>query len=269
MPFRTEFRFRPYHDARGERLPNPEPRQIYGPVHSIGPLTVCAYLVATPDGLVVVDTGYESDGELLPDNIRKLGFEPRDIRLILLTHWHWDHIGGAARLAELSGAPVMVHELDAGIVESGSYRGERKTPPVGVARRLKDGDAIERGGVAFRTIHAPGQSAGEVVFLAEVDGPDGPCRVLFAGDATGFKHSVKGLDELGYPGVCADYRRAVKTLEALEFDLYLGGHPHQVFNEMREDGNPFVTREEYRRMLSERHRLMEEFVARHPRYLEW
>jgi hypothetical protein len=111
-----------------------------------------------------------------------------------------------------------------------------------------------------------------VVYLATVEGSDGPCRVLFAGDATGFKHTRHGdggLDYLGYPGVCADYRRTVPILKTLEFDLYAGGHPHMVFNEMRADGNPFVTREEWLKMVEGRHAHMERFVAEHPRYLDW
>lgn len=269
MPFQTAFRFLPYTDAQGKRKPNPPPERIYGPVSSIGPLTVCAYLVETADGLVAVDAGYAEDGDLLLENIRALGLQPEDLRLILLTHWHQDHAGGAARLAELSGARVLVHERDAEIVESGTYRGKRIMPPAPVAQKLKDGETIVQGGVAFQTVHCPGQSAGEVVFLATVKGPDGPCRTLFAGDATGFKNNVKVLDELGYPGVCADFRRTVEVLKGLAFDLYLGGHPHQVFNEAREDGNPFISREEYLKLVTGRLAAMERFVAEHPRYLEW
>jgi len=270
MPFHTDFRYQTYLDADGNRKPNPEPQHIYGPVYHIGPLSVCAYLVETSDGLVVVDTGSESDSDLLPGNIRKLGFDPADVRIVLNTHWHWDHCGGNARLLELSGASLAVHELDADIVESGVYRGTRMFPPAPVARRLKDGDAIEQGGLAVRTIHTPGQSAGSVVFALTVDGPEGPCRVLFAGDATGFKHeSRKSFEHLGYPGVCADYRRTVEILKGLEFDLLLPGHPHQVFKEMRADGSPFVTPDQWLQAVEKRHGLMERFVSRYPQYLDW
>jgi metallo-beta-lactamase class B len=269
MPFHTSFRFRSYDDAHGQRKPHPPPERIYGPVSYIGPLTVGAYLIETSDGLVVVDTGEGKDGDLLPQNIRKLGLDPADVRLILNTHWHFDHVGGNARLVELSGARAMIHERDADVVESGTYPDGNHIIPFKVSRRLKDGDSIEQGGVVFRTVHCPGQSAGSAVFLATVNGPDGPCRALFAGDATGFKSDVKLLDLYGYPGVCADYRRSVNILKRLEFDLYAGGHPHQVWMEMRSDGFPFVTREEWLKLVETRHGQMENFVKEHPRYLDW
>ncbi|HYF49561.1 MAG TPA: MBL fold metallo-hydrolase [Planctomycetota bacterium] len=269
MAFHTNFRFKPYKDEHGNLRPHPPAERIYGPISHIGPLTVCVYLVETSAGLVVVDSGYDTDVPLLAENIRGLGRDPRDIRLILLAHWHWDHAGGAAGLQQLSGAAVMIHEKDAEIVESGQYRGKPIVPAVRIAKRLVDGDVIALGGVDFKTIHCPGQSAGEVVFAATVDGLDGPCRALFASDATGFKHDVETLDFLGYPGVCADYRRTVEILRELEFDLYLGGHAHQVLNEARADGNPFITRDEWLKLVNGRHQAMEDFVREHPRYLDW
>ena len=73
-----------------------------GPVSHIGPLTVCAYVVETSEGLVVVDTGYDKDGDLLANNVRSLGLDPSKIKVILLTHFHFDHAGGTARLLKLS-----------------------------------------------------------------------------------------------------------------------------------------------------------------------
>jgi metallo-beta-lactamase class B len=273
LAFGTDFRFRNYFDKDWNRLPNPEPERIYGPLYSVGPISVTAYLIETDDGLILIDTGNRDDGDLVADNIRKLGFDPADVKMILLTHWHWDHTGGAARMKELSKAPVMIHTLDAEVVETGTYHGEGDIfPSCQVDRRLKDGEVIEHGGVSLTTLHCPGQSAGEVVFTTTLDGPDGPCRVLLAGDASGFKNSKSGaesIDRLGYPGVCADYRKTVEILKALEFDLFCGGHPHMVFREMREDGSPFITREEWHKHVDGRHQKMEEFVEEYPEYLGW
>jgi metallo-beta-lactamase class B len=272
MAFHTAFRFRPYKNEKGEMRANPKGERIYGPVSHIGPLTVCAYVVETTDGLVVVDTGYAKDGDLLAENTRGLGLRPEEVRVILLTHMHTDHAGGTKRLVEISGgrAKVMIHERDAEVVETGMYKGKPvPVPAVRVDRKLKDGEVVKHGGVAFKTVHCPGQSAGEVVFLTTVEGANGPCRMIFAGDATGFKDDVATLERIGYPGVCADYRRTVEILRGLEFDLYLGGHGHQVFKEAREDGNPFISREEYLKLVNGRAGEMERFVAKHPKYLDW
>src|ERR1035437_1577496 len=153
MAFHTSFRFKPYKDEKGNPKPNPPAEKIYGPVSHIGPLTVCAYVVETADGLVVVDTGYDKDGDLLANNIRSLGLDPAKVKLILLTHMHSDHAGGTKRLAGISGAKVMIHEKDAPVLETGMYKGKQvAVPAVKVDRKLKDGEVVEQGGMAFKMV---------------------------------------------------------------------------------------------------------------------
>ncbi len=267
--FQSAYRAIDYQDADGNRRPDPEPACMYGPVYSIGSLTVCAYVVATDDGLVVIDTGYENGAEGLLDNIRAVGFDPADAKLIFNTHWHWDHTGGNLALHEISGAELCVGELDADIVETGIYQGEQMFPGCPVSRRLAGRETIAQGGVEFQVTHTPGQSAGSISITATVNGPGGPCRAIFAGDSTGFKNNVEMLEHLGYPGVCADYTRTIAWFRKTEFDLFCGGHPHQIFREMRPDGNPFVTRDDWLKLLDSRHGQMEKFVEEHPKYLEW
>jgi metallo-beta-lactamase class B len=267
--YKTAFRYINYKDSAGNNRPEPKPEQVYGPIYSIGGLTVCSFLIKTSGGLVLIDDLYEKDSLKITGNIRALGLDPKDIKIILITHWHGDHSGGSAYLATLTGAKVMVHARDADVLETGLYRDKKVVPPVHVSRRLVDGDVITEGDLSIKVLHCPGQSAGSAVFCATVNGPEGPCRAIFAGDGTGFKNSVEVLDRLGYPGVCADYRATVKKLQALDFDLYCGGHPHQVFEEMRPDGNPFVSKEEWLKMVGARNQQMEDFVKEYPKYLEW
>jgi len=268
--FQTAFRFRPYKDAAGNQRPNPPAEKIYGPVYSIGQLTVCSYVIETKEGLIVVDTGYEKDGDLLADNMRSLGLDPTKIKVILLTHFHGDHVEGTTRLLKLSpSAEVMIHDKDADAVITGTWKGQKWHPGVKVTRRLKDGDVVRVGEVKVKVVHTPGQSPGSVVYLATVAGPQRPCRVCFGGDSTGFKGDVETLERLGYPGVCADYRATVEKFRKMEFDLYLGGHPHQVFNEARADGNPFITRDEWLKLVNGRAKEYESFVKKHPKYLAW
>ena len=251
----TDFRFWPYD------VPEPAPGRIYGPVYYIGNLTVCTYLVETGGGLILVDTGYAREFEATAGRIRELGLKPGDVRMILITHWHEDHAGASSAFSGLSGAQVLIHEGDADILESGLFKKKPAVTPCRVSRRFRDGDVLNCGGVSFKVIHCPGQSPGSAVFLADVDGPDGTRRALFAGDATGFKCNPELFGLYGYPGADSDYRRSVEILKSLEFDLYLGGHPHQVVAEIRGDGNPFISRAEWIRMVESRHQKMEKFAA--------
>lgn len=256
--YNSAFRFQSLPPAGPGTAPGP----IYGPVYYIGTVSVCAYLVETSAGLVLVDTGDEKDFDLISGNISKLGFQLDKIRLILNTHWHEDHTGGNAGFARGSGALVCVHEADAGIMESGLFKGKQVFQPRKVDRRLKDGETVRLGEAAFQVIHCPGQSPGSAVFLADIMGPDGPCRALFCGDATGFKCAPELYEQYGYPEAARDYRKSVEKLKALEFDLYLGGHPHQVADEIRKDGNPFISRDEWVKMVDARHKKMETYLTR-------
>jgi len=268
--FKTDFRFRKYVDEHGNQRPNPAPEQIYGPLYSVGPVDVCVYLLKTSEGLILFDAGYGTrDSSLIPDNIRKLGFDPSEIKKIFVTHWHGDHAGGATRIAALSGAETLMHRLDAEVVRTGFFQGRPAGQPYEKVKDLEDGQEFSFGDAVVKVIHTPGQSAGEVVYLVNVGGPQGPCRALVAGDATGFKADPEDFERMKYPGVCADYDRTVKVLKAIQFDLYLGGHPHQVFNEMREDGFPFVTREEWFKMVDNRYQQKVDFLKQHPEYANY
>ena len=262
MRMETEFRFWNYKTPDGNSAPDPEPARIYGPVYYVGPLTVCAYLIETSEGLLLVDTGSEKDFRPIAFNIRKLGFRPEEIRWILNTHWHEDHTGGNASFSELSGAAVMIHEGDAEVLETGLFNNRFVTPRCSVARKLKDGDELRFGDITVSVIHSPGQSPGSAVFLADLKGSHGTCKALFAGDATGFKSNPELYALYGYPGAADHYRKSISILKSLEFDLYLGGHPHQVAVEMGDHGNPFISREDWMGLLDARHSRMEEFIGR-------
>ncbi len=267
--FKTEFRFRNYYDEAGTRKPNPEPQQIYGPIYSVGPLTVCAYLVKTEQGLIMFDSGYDKDGSLIPDNIRKLGMDPKDIKKNFVTHWHGDHSSGSARLSAISGAEIMIHKDDVEIVKDKIFIEEHMAPAKNNIVELEDGEFFNFGDVQVKVIHTPGQTPGEVVYLLTVNGPQGKCVALVAGDATAMKSTVAEIEPNKFPGIVKAYEKTVDILKSLEFDLYLGGHPHQVFKEMREDGNPFVTREEWHEMVDNRNQQKIDFLKEHPEYINY
>ena len=158
--------------------------QIAAGVHRIDGLRAAnAYLVAIDDGLLLVDTGMPGSAKRIVACIESTGSHAADLRYIVLTHCDMDHIGSVARLKELTGAKVAIHELD-GPVLAGQQRSQKGGPLVAVLGRLfrirhvvpdlllKDGDVV--GGLTV--IHVPGHTAGSIVLVRE----DG---VVFSGDA--------------------------------------------------------------------------------------
>ena len=161
----------------------------------------------------------------------------------------------------------MIHERDADVLETGVFLDRKQDfPPVKVSRRLRDGDLVEHGGLSFETIHCPGQSPGEVMFLVNVEGPDGSCRACFAGDAIGYKSSLKAQGECGYPASATDYQKTVPRLKEIKFDLYCGGHPHMVVKEVEGDNSPFISRDAWIKMVENRYQEMRGFIAQYPEF---
>lgn len=199
------------------------------------PGLVNAYVMDGPGGSVLIDTGFPSAAPKILAGVRALGKRPEDIRHILLTHAHPDHIGGAAALKRATGAEVYVHALDASIVETGGPFRPTGTAPglrnlifkMLVLRWVKrvDGTPVDHRleggrGVPFdddlRAIHIPGHCAGQLAFLWRREG-----GVLFTADAC---VNMRGMQ---IPAAVEDYERAkrdVETLAGLRFEVACFGH---------------------------------------------
>ncbi|WP_159671887.1 MBL fold metallo-hydrolase [Streptomyces mexicanus] len=196
-----------------------------------------AYLWHDDDALTLVDAGVRGAGVPIAEAIRSLGHDPADLRRIVLTHFHEDHMGAAAELAGRYGAEVLAHHLDAPVV-----RGETPGPPPvhedwerpihaealkllppGEPARpqrvteLSDGDVLDFGGGA-RVVHAPGHTHGSIALHLPSHG------VLFTGDAVAAS-PVDGAVILGVFNL--DRSRAVasfRRLAALETEVACFGH---------------------------------------------
>ncbi|OGO52132.1 MAG: hypothetical protein A2148_12540 [Chloroflexi bacterium RBG_16_68_14] len=190
-----------------------------------------AYLYREADKLTLIDTGLTGRSADVSAAIEQVG-RVEDVRQVIITHWHVDHTGSLAEVAERSGAQVLVHTLDAPIV-----RGERAGPgpqgawrylgplfervgkpalPTRVDRELSDGDEIDLDGGA-RILHVPGHTAGSIAVY--VPGR----RLLFAGDAManvfGLRPPIGVLTEDKVQA-----RASIRKLAELDFDIACFGH---------------------------------------------
>lgn len=129
---------------------------------------VCAYLFDTGEGLILLDTGYRASLYLLIDRIYSIGFRPQDIKKILLSHWHWDHVNGCAALQALSGAEVWISREDEACHQR--FKDDTRDLPMVdyTATNFYDDDTpITLGRFAIHTVLTPGHTPGATSFRFE------------------------------------------------------------------------------------------------------
>jgi metallo-beta-lactamase class B len=228
-----------------------EPFRIVGNIHYVGASDIACYLITTPAGHILVDGGFEETVPLIRAGVEKLGYRLEDVKILLGTHAHIDHVGGLARLAELTGAQVMVGAPDVPALERGGtgdplLGDEAPFPPVSVDRALTDGDVVELGGVRLTIRLTAGHTAGCISWTTDVTEGDRTLRVASVGSLSVLPGMRFG-DPPTYPGIAADYERTFEILRSLEADVFLA--PHASFYGMQDKRerlaagapqNPFV-----------------------------
>ncbi len=178
-----------------------------------------AYLIPGPEP-TLIDCGGSEGYPALKAQLAEHGYQPRDIRRILATHGHWDHVGAASFLQAEGGAELLIHAADREGVETGdsdrtaSFLYGKAFPPARVDGELHDDDVLEINGIRLQVIHTPGHSPGSVCFLADLPG----LKLLIAADTMygGF-----------HPRIGSDIDAWVRSLDRLlgyEFDAITAGH---------------------------------------------
>jgi len=207
-----------------------EPLKIVGPIHFVGTRDLGVYLIATRAGHILIDGAMPTSGPLVEASIRKLGFKPEEIRILLITQGHIDHVGTLAHFKKLSGAQVALMSPDDELVKSGGKADflfgadERfRFEPVTADRVLKDGDVVELGGVKLTARHTPGHTRGTTSWVATVEDSGHSYRVVFPG-STSVNPGARLVQNPSYPGIAEDYRRSFRLLESLKPDIFLGAH---------------------------------------------
>jgi len=203
-------------------------------VHIIPMGTSNAYLIEGDDGLTLIDAGFPSKEAAVFGAIRDLGHSPDQLKHLIFTHGHPDHIGSAAAIVRETGARTYLHSLDIPMAQSGGpfrllkpapnllapvlcnlfFHPNERVEPVTIDQPLTDGELLPVAG-GIEVIHTPGHCAGQVALLWR------PGRMLFAGDVAS---NVMGLgDPLGFESL-EDGRASQRKLVSLSFDAAGFGH---------------------------------------------
>jgi metallo-beta-lactamase class B len=205
--------------------------RLIGNIYYVGARNIASYLITTPQGHILVDTGTTEMTSVIRANVEKLGFKLSDIKIMLSSHAHFDHIGGHAAMKKLTGAQVMAIRQDADALEAGkdlSPLGDEGWTPVKVDRVLKDGDTVRLGGTTMRAVWAPGHTPGCTVWTTDVTDAGKSYNVAIFG-CGGPNGGVKLVGNQKFPTLVADTMATFRKLKMLRPDIYVSGHPQMLF----------------------------------------
>jgi metallo-beta-lactamase class B len=239
-----------------------EPTRIVGPLYFVGTKGLAAYLITTSEGHVLLNTAMPVSAPLIAASIRKLGFKPEDIKLLLAGHAHIDHIGGHEHIQSLSGARVGAIAEEVALIQSGGkldfhYGAYPQFAfyPLRVERVFRDGDTIKLGDVALTARLTPGHTKGSTTFIMKIVDGGTPYVVVFP-NGTSINPGYRLVKDPSYPGIADDYRTTFRVLETLDPDIWLDAHT-DVFDfegkrerATREGAKAWVDPEGYRKWLA-------------------
>ena len=208
-----------------------EPFRIAGNLYYVGAKNVASYLFVTPAGDILLDSGTPKMTPMIRGNIEKLGFKAADIKILLDSHAHFDHVGGHAALRQASGAQVMVMRGDAEAVAAGVDRSPLAGAgwaAVAVDRVLDDGATVTLGDTTLTAIAAPGHTPGCTVWTTQIAEGDQHYAAVFYGcsrpnDGVALLHNPR------FPTLIDDTFATLRRMRTLTPDIVLTMHPEEVF----------------------------------------
>ncbi|MBR3227447.1 MAG: MBL fold metallo-hydrolase, partial [Erysipelotrichaceae bacterium] len=159
----------PHKLIRGAEIVSIEPLRIFDNLSFMTNTFVGCFLLETSEGLMLLDSMYARDHDYQVESIRKLGYDPKDIKKILITHGHGDHFDGAARMKELTGATVYMSKIDEAFAQDmANVKPGRQPMPDIVDEYLEDHGEVTLGDTTVKTYHTPGHTPGCMSFILPV-----------------------------------------------------------------------------------------------------
>ena len=237
------------------------PHRIADNLYYVGSQGLATYLITTSQGDILINSGYERTVPVILGNILKLGFKPTDVKILLASHAHGDHVEGMATLKEETGGRVFIMEGDADVMAKGGegeYYYKDHWKPVRIDRVLHDGDTVTLGDVTLTAHLTPGHTQGCTTWTMKAKDKGKTYDVVIVGSPNvnpGFQ-LVRNTD---YPEIANDYARTFRVLKSLRCDIFLGAHGSYYGMEEKYaalkvglKGNPFVDPEGYQKYVAER-----------------
>ena len=236
--------------------------RVIGNVYYVGSKNISSYLITTPKGHILINSGFEETVPLIRASVESLGFRMRDIKILLASHAHSDHVAGHALTKELTDCKVYVMRGDDDVIASGG-KGQylytkSRWKPCAVDHVLKDGEQVKLGDTSLVARRTPGHTRGCTTWT---------CRVADAGKeydvvVVGSPNVNPGFQLVGnqaYPEIADDFAKGFQILKALPCDVFLGAHGAYYgmlakYDRVKRGSkkNPFIDPEGYRAYVEER-----------------
>lgn len=211
------------------RRPFP-PFRIAGNLYYVGSEDLASYLIATPQGLILINSSLESSVPLIRKSVEDLGFRFSDIRILLISHAHYDHCAGSAQIIKLTGARYYVMDGDVAVVESGGKSDfqygadlEMRYPSAHVDRILHDRSQVRLGSTILTAHLTPGHTRGTTTWTLDENEGGRLLHVVIVGSPN-VNEGYKLVGNKAYPQIASDYKRGFAVLDKLPCDIFLGAH---------------------------------------------
>lgn len=250
------------------------PFRIAGNLHYVGSRGLASYLVTTPAGHILINSDLEANVPMLRTSIEKLGFKFTDVKVLLISHAHWDHDAGSAMIKQLTGAKYMVMDADVPVVESGGkadfqYGNDPGThyAPTKVDRALHDGEKVTLGGAELVAHLTPGHTKGCTTWTMKVSEGGRTYDVVIIGSPN-VNPGYKLVGNAKYPQIADDFARTFRVLKSLPVDIFLGAHGSYFDMEAKVarlvpgQPSPFIDKAGYAAYVSERQAAFERELAK-------
>jgi metallo-beta-lactamase class B len=245
------------------------PFQIAGNLYYVGSEDLAAYLITTPKGDILINSNLTSSPAQIRHSVEALGFHFSAIKILLISHGHFDHAAGSAEILRQTHAKYEVMDGDVPVIESGGRNdfafANDKTmwfPPAHVDRVLHDSDTVELGGTVLTAHKTAGHTKGTTTWTMDVSEAGKTLHVVIVGSPN-LLDSYKLVGNKEYPQIAQDFREQFAELHALPCDIFLGAHG--VYFGLKEkyarwkqgDKDAFVDAAGYQRFVDEHERAFE------------
>jgi metallo-beta-lactamase class B len=240
------------------------PYRIVSNVYYVGSKDLASFLITTPQGHILINSNLESSVPQIKQSVEKLGFHFSDIKILLISHAHFDHCAGSALIKQLTGARYMIMDADVPEIEDGGRSNFQygNSPDMfykatKVDRILHDRDEVRLGNVILTAHITPGHTKGCTTWTFRVVENGKPYDVVIIGSPN-VNPGYKLVNNAYYPQIAKDYERTFQTLKSLPCDIFLGAHGgyyemEEKFSRIgRGNSNPFVDPAGYKAYISDR-----------------